>query len=61
MLELAERFGDVDMKIQGLLVTGYNLVFSVNAQLGLQHIEEGIALYNSQRKPARHLGIGPNP
>ncbi len=61
MLDLAERLGDVDMKIEGLVVTGYNLAFSGNPQLGLEHIEKGIALYNSQRQPARRLGIGPNP
>jgi predicted ATPase len=61
MLVLAERLGDVDMKIEGLLVTGYNLAFSTSPQLGLEHIEKGIALYNSQRQPSRGLGIGPNP
>jgi predicted ATPase len=60
MLDLAEHLGDVDMKIEGLVVTGANLAFSGNPQLGLEHIEEGIALYNSQRQPARRLGIGPN-
>ena len=61
MLDLAERLGDVDMKIEGLLVTGYNLAFSTSPQLGLEHIEKGIVLNNSQRQPSRGLGIGPNP
>jgi predicted ATPase len=61
MLDLAERLGDVDMKVEGLVVTGYNLAFSGNPQLALEHIDKGIALYNSQRQPARRLGIGPNP
>jgi adenylate cyclase len=60
MLDLAERLGDVDMKIEGLLVTGYNSAFSGNPQLGLEQIEKGIALYSSQRQPARRIGIGPN-
>ena len=29
--------------------------------MALEHIDKGIALYNSQRQPARRLGIGPNP
>ncbi len=61
MLDLAERLGDMDMKMEGLLVTGYNLAFVGNPQQGLEHIEKGIALYNSQRQPARRLGIGPDP
>ena len=61
MLDLAERLGDVHMRIEGLLVTGYNLAFSVSPQLGLEQIEKGIALYNAQRQPRRGLGIGPNP
>jgi predicted ATPase len=61
MLDLAERLGDVDMKIEGLLVTGSNLAFTTNPQLGLEHIERGILLYNSQRQPSRGLGVGPNP
>jgi predicted ATPase len=61
MLDLAERIGDVDMKIEGLLVTGYNLAFGADPQPGLELIEKGIVLSNSQRRPARGLGIGPNP
>ena len=61
MLDLAERLGDVDMKIEGLVVTGYTLAFSANPQLGLELIDKGIALSNSRHRPARGLGIGPNP
>jgi predicted ATPase len=60
MLDLAERLSDVDMKIEGLLVTGYNLAFA-SPQLGLEYIEKGIVLYNSQRQHSTGLGIGPNP
>ena len=61
MLDLAERLGDEDMKIEGLVVTGYNLAFSANPQRGLELIDKGIALSSAQRRPARGLGIGPNP
>jgi predicted ATPase len=61
ILYLAERFDDMDMKIEGLLLVGNILAFGENPQLGLEHIEKGIALYNSQRQHVRGLGIGPDP
>jgi predicted ATPase len=61
MLDLAERLDDVNMKIEALLVTGYNVAFGANPQLGLELIDKGIALSNSQRRPARGVGMGPNP
>ena len=61
MLDLAERLGDVDMKVEGLVVTGYNLAFGTDPQRGLELIDKGIALSSAQRRPARGLGVGPNP
>jgi predicted ATPase len=61
MLHLAERLDDMDMKIEGLLVMGYNLAFREDPEIGLEQIEKGIALYNSQQQRARRLGIGSNP
>jgi predicted ATPase len=61
ILQLAERLDDMDMKTEGLLVSGYSVAFRGNPQLGLERIEEGIALYGSQRQRARQLGIGSNP
>jgi predicted ATPase len=61
MLDLADRLGDVDMKIEGLLVTGYNLAFGANPQRGLELIEAAIALSSSQRRPPTGVTIGPNP
>jgi predicted ATPase len=61
ILQLAERLDDIDMKIEGLLVSGYIVAFRDNPQLGLEHIEKGIGLYNSQRQRARRFGIGPYP
>jgi predicted ATPase len=60
MLDLAERLDDVDMKIEGLVVTGYNESFAGSPQLGLELLEKGIALSRSQRRPTRALGIGPD-
>jgi adenylate cyclase len=51
----------MDMKTEGLLVTGYNLAFRENPQIGLEYIDKGIALYDSQHQRARRLGIGSNP
>jgi predicted ATPase len=59
MLDLAERLDDVDMKIEGLVVTGYNQSFA-GSLLGLELLEKGIALSRSQRRPTRALGIGPD-
>jgi predicted ATPase len=61
MLDLAERLDDMDMKVESLVVAGYNLSFGENPKLGLELIDKGIALSSSQRRPARGLGIGPNP
>ena len=61
ILHLAEHLDDMDIKTEGLLAMGYNLAFSENPQIGLEHIEQGIALFNSQPQRARRLGIGSNP
>jgi predicted ATPase len=61
ILQLAERLGDMDMKIEGLLMTGLGLGFYENPELGLAHIERAIALYSSQRQHVRRLSIGPDP
>jgi predicted ATPase len=60
ILHLSDRLDDMDMKIEGLLVTGYIEGFRDNPQRGLEHIEKGIGLYNSQRQRARRFGIGTN-
>ena len=61
ILHLAERLDDIEVKIEGLTVSGYIVAFHGNPQLGLEHIEKGIGLYNSQRHRARRFGIGPDP
>jgi predicted ATPase len=61
ILHLAERLNDIDMKIEGLLAVGVGLSFGQDPQLGLEHVEKGIALYNSQRRHVRRLRIGPDP
>jgi predicted ATPase len=61
MMHLAERLDDIDMRIEGLLVSGYIVAFRDNPQLGLERIETGISLYNSHRQRARRFGVGSNP
>jgi tetratricopeptide (TPR) repeat protein len=61
MLDLAERLNDVDMKIEALVVAGYNLSFGGNPRLGLELMDRGIALSDSLRRPVQRLGIGPSP
>lgn len=58
ILRLADHLDDMDMKTEGLLVTGYNLAFNENMQSGLERIERAIALYNSRRQRARRAGVG---
>ncbi|MBI5034029.1 MAG: hypothetical protein HZB51_26200 [Chloroflexi bacterium] len=60
ILELAERLDDDDMRGEAHLVLGENLVdFDLHA--GLDHIEKALAIFESQRQPARRLRVGSNP
>lgn len=61
LLELAERLDDTDMRVEGHLVFGENIASLDNVQLGLEHIEQAIALYDPKRSRVRRLGIGSNP
>jgi predicted ATPase len=61
ILHLAERLDDTNMKIEGLLMTGVGLGFYQYPELGLEHIEKAITIYNFQRQHVRRLSIGPDP
>ena len=61
MLHLAEQLQDRDMQVEGHLVLGYNLAFREEPQIGLDHLEKAIALYDPRRQRARRLGFGTNP
>jgi predicted ATPase/class 3 adenylate cyclase len=61
ILRLAEHLNDVDMKVEGHLVLGYNLAFVEHPQAGLDHLEKAIALYDPKRPRVRRLGLGSNP
>jgi predicted ATPase len=61
ILNLAERLDDIDMKVEGHLVLGYNLGFHKDIQIGLEHLEKGIALYDPNRPRTQRLVLGGNP
>jgi len=61
MLELAEHLNDIDMSTEGHMVLGYNLGFLGDAQIGLEHLEKAIAMYDPERSRARRLGLGTHP
>lgn len=61
ILQLAEHFDDPDMMAEGHMVLGYNLAFLEKPQIGLDHLEKAISLYDLERSRARRLGFGSNP
>jgi tetratricopeptide (TPR) repeat protein len=61
ILNLAEHLDDIDMQVEGHMVLGYNLAFVKDPQIGLDHLEKAIALYNPERPRVRRLGLGTNP
>jgi predicted ATPase len=58
ILRLAERLDDINIEIEGLLMTGLGLGFSGNPEVGLEHIEKANVLYDFQRQHVRRLNIG---
>jgi predicted ATPase len=61
ILNLAEHLNDTDMLVEGHMVLGYNLAFVKDPQIGLDHLEKAIALYDPGRPRVRRLGLGTNP
>jgi tetratricopeptide (TPR) repeat protein len=61
ILHLAEHLDDIDMRVEGHMVLGYNLAFLRDPQIGLDHLEKAIALYDPGRQRGRRLGLGTNP
>jgi len=61
ILNLAELLDDMDMRVEGHMVLGYNLAFLNDPQIGLEHLEKAIALYDPGRPRVRRLGFGTNP
>ncbi len=61
ILQLAEQLDDLDMKMEGNMVLGYNLAFLKDPQIGLDHLEKAAASYDLQRQRVGYLGFGPYP
>ena len=62
MLQLAEHLDDVDMKIEGQMVTGYNLAFTTRSTIRPGASRKRDRSHTiSQRQRAGRLGIGPYP
>ncbi len=61
ILQLAEHLGDMDMKIEGNMVLGYNLAFLRDPQTGLDLLEKAVAAYDLQRQRVGRLSLGSYP
>jgi predicted ATPase len=61
ILQLGEHLNDVDMKIEGNMILGYNLAFLKDPQIGLDYLEKAVASYDLQRQRVGRLGLGTYP
>jgi len=61
ILQLGEHLNDVDIKIEGNMILGYNLAFLKDPQIGLEYLEKAIASYDLQRQRVGRLGLGTYP
>ncbi|RPJ36469.1 MAG: hypothetical protein EHM21_19140 [Chloroflexi bacterium] len=61
ILRLAEHNDDASMRVEGHLVLGYNLAFLSELQLGLDHLEKGIANYDPNQHRSGRFRFGNNP
>jgi predicted ATPase len=61
ILQLADQLDDLDMRMEGNMVLGYNLAFLKDPQIGLDHLEKAVASYDLQRQRVGRLSFGPYP
>jgi predicted ATPase len=61
ILKLAERYDDAGARVEGHLVLGANLALLSRLQLGMEHLEKGIAAYDPDRHGAGRFQLGNNP
>jgi predicted ATPase len=61
ILQLADQLDDLDMKMEGNMVLGYNLGFLQDPQAGLDLLEKAVASYDLQRQRVGRFGFGPYP
>jgi predicted ATPase len=61
ILQLAEVQDDQSMRVDGHLVLGSSLAFMGDIDGGLEHLDRGIELFESQGQSSRRFRIGANP
>ena len=61
ILDLAERYDDGNMRVEGHFVLGACHAFSGNVQLGLEHLEKGIAHIDPERRRSSRFRLGNYP
>jgi tetratricopeptide (TPR) repeat protein len=61
ILRLAEQQDDDNMRSEGHVVLGYNLVIVGQLEAGLNHLQQGIARYNPDRQRSGTFRLGNNP
>ena len=61
ILDLAERFDDGNMRVDGHFVLGACHAFTGNIQLGLEHLDKGIAYIDPGRHRSSRFGLGNYP
>jgi predicted ATPase/class 3 adenylate cyclase len=60
LLRLAEAQDSQSMRVDAHLMVGVNLAFTSDLEAGLNHLEEGIKCFESQRHGSHRFQIGPN-
>jgi predicted ATPase/class 3 adenylate cyclase len=61
ILKLAKDENDRSMLVHGHLVSGINIGFLTDLNLGLDHFDQGIAIYDSEQASARRFYLGSSP
>ena len=61
ILSLAERYDDASARVEGHLVLGACLALLNRLQAGMDHLEQGIALYDPEHHGSGRFQLGNNP
>jgi adenylate cyclase len=61
ILSLAEQQDDDNMRSEGHVVLGFNLVIAGQLEAGLDHLEQGMARYHPERQRPDTFRLGNNP
>jgi predicted ATPase/class 3 adenylate cyclase len=61
ILDLAERYNDAEMRVEGHFVLGTGFVFTGNTDLGLEHLDKAISYINPERHRSSRFRLGNYP